>query len=91
MPGRQRLPQLALRALDFDDARLDVDLDALRDRDWSSFRFETCWILLLCSMLIADSDSFSTAAAAAMQKLIHHTLQSTSPPTPAFDGFRVRS
>ena len=33
MPGGQRLPQLALRPLHLDDARLDVDLDALRDGD----------------------------------------------------------
>ena len=30
---RQRLAQLALRTLYFDDSRLDVDLDALRDRN----------------------------------------------------------
>src|SRR3954468_8347658 len=32
--GRQQLPQLPLRPLDFHSARLRVNLDALRDRDW---------------------------------------------------------
>ena len=32
-PGRQRLSQLTLGSLHFDGARLDVDFDALRDRD----------------------------------------------------------
>jgi hypothetical protein len=32
--GRKRLPQLAFRALDFDDPGLRIDLHALRNRNW---------------------------------------------------------
>ena len=81
---RQRLAHLALRPLDVDRGAVDLDGDALRNRDW--LLTDTRHVRLR-----RDRDRAGAGQQRARMPLLpwsrpvphHHTLQSTSPPTPA--------
>src|SRR3954447_11898310 len=86
---RQHLPQLAFRTLDLDGVRLHVDFDALRNRDdlfpnarhksVSSRQFQSPFSSSPLPAVVTGNWRAATG---------HHTLQSTSPPTPAFTASR---